>query len=65
MAIQDCNDIINRASRRELEAVLSGFCFAVYDHESAEDLREAVRANVEDGTIDADTLSFIVEEVRT
>lgn len=38
--------------RDALVAALEGVCIRCYDHESDEVLREAVRVNIEDGTID-------------
>ena len=39
--------------RGEIAKILEGYGFAVYDDESTSTLRDALLANVEDGTIDS------------
>jgi hypothetical protein len=43
-------------TRDECVALLSRYGFQCYDHETLEELQEAVRANIEDGTIDLSEL---------
>ena len=47
---------INSLSRRQLEDLLLGIDTQPYDHEDTETLREAVRVNFEDGTLDEELL---------
>lgn len=49
------NDIwrqLNWLSREQIVAILESYSFQCYDSESTDDLREALRQNIEDGTID-------------
>lgn len=47
---------INWLDRSEIVEILESYGFAVYDSESTDDLREALRANVDDGTISESVL---------
>lgn len=49
--------IIERLSRASLVTVLENVCIQCYDSESTEVLREAVRVNVDDGTISGEAIS--------
>lgn len=42
---------LNRMSRREIEAVLESISIQSYDTETIKELKEAVIANLEDGTL--------------
>ena len=44
-------DYLNRMSREEIQCLLEENGFAVYDSEPTEKLREALRVNMQDGTI--------------
>jgi hypothetical protein len=44
--------VINQLSRTQTIAILENHGFACYDSESTDDLEEALRSNIEDGTID-------------
>lgn len=48
---QSTHTALNWMDYSKLKAILEGHGFAVNPDESEDDLREAVRANVEDGTI--------------
>jgi len=48
---QQYHTAINWLDRKELVEILEQHGFACYDTESTDDLREALRANVLDGTI--------------
>jgi len=45
---------LNWLSRREIVELLESVGIACYDHEDTETLREALRVNIEDGTIAED-----------
>ena len=47
---------LNEMTRDQMTNVLEAFGFAVYDHETDEELREAIRVNLDDGTISEDDL---------
>ena len=49
-------EAIDALTRKQLVEVLEGISIACYDHESDEVLREAVRVNVDDGTLDPENL---------
>ncbi len=47
---------ISWMDRSEICRILEGFCFACYDDESTETLRQALIENVKDGTIPEDVI---------
>lgn len=47
---------INQLSRHKIQSIFESYGFAVYDHEPIEDLREDLRVNIEDDTIDPEIL---------
>jgi hypothetical protein len=47
---------LDELDRDALLNILEGYGFAVFDHESDAELREAVRVNIKDGTIPADVV---------
>lgn len=47
----------SRLSREECIELLTGVSIQCYDHETTEELREAVAVNIEDGTIDVSEIS--------
>lgn len=47
----DQHKAINWMDRKQIVALLENFGFACYDSESTDELRDAVRENVADGTI--------------
>lgn len=47
---------INQMSRKQIVKLLESYGFACYDREPTSDLREALRANVQDGTIPTEAL---------
>lgn len=51
LAKMDARKAINCMSRTDLQQLLEAYGFAVYDSEDTDDLREAVRVNLADGTI--------------
>ncbi|WP_305906292.1 hypothetical protein Q9L42_020825 (plasmid) [Methylomarinum sp. Ch1-1] len=50
---QEQHTAINWLDRDDIVDILESHGFACYDKESTDELREALRANIEDGTIDA------------
>lgn len=48
---------VNRMSRASIQLLLEAHGFAVYVSETTDDLREAVRVNIRDGTISPDELT--------
>lgn len=48
---QETHTAINWLERAEIVSILESYGFACYDSESTDELREALKANVEDGTI--------------
>ncbi len=52
MPNNDISQQLNWLSRERIVAILESYSFQCYDSESADDLREALRQNIEDGTID-------------
>ena len=42
---------LNQLTRDECVRLLESICIQCYDHETTEELREAVRVNLEDGTL--------------
>jgi hypothetical protein len=54
--METLTELINWLSREEIQEILEAYGFAVYDDEAIEDLREALRVNIEDGTIDLDDI---------
>ena len=50
---------INRMGRKDIVRLLEGASIQCYDHESTEELREALRANYDDGTISAEDISAV------
>jgi len=48
---------INWLSREEIVKILEGYGFACYDSESTDELRDALRINIADGTIDETVLN--------
>jgi len=53
---QDIHTQINWLSRKQIRTILEGYGFAVYDAESTDDLRDALRDNIQDGTIPKEAL---------
>lgn len=53
---QEIHKTINWMDREQIVAILENYGFACYDSESTDDLRDALRANIEDGTIDPSVL---------
>lgn len=53
---QETHTAINWLDYAQLTAILTSYGFAINSTESEDDLREAVRANVADGTIDESVL---------
>lgn len=49
-------DKLNQLRRWQIEKILEANGFACYDNETIEDLREALRVNLRDGTIDRSVL---------
>jgi|GEM_PF-3755173 len=47
---------LNRLGRAEIEAALNWGGFATYDHETTEELREALGRAVEDGDVELQTV---------
>ena len=47
---------LNWADYRDMQTFLESYGFAVMHDESEDDLRQAIAANVEDGTIDVNDL---------
>lgn len=47
---------LNWLDREQIVKILEGYCFQCYDSESTDELREALRQNIEDGTIDRSVL---------
>ena len=58
--MQDINSIINFADRERIVELLEQYGFACYDSESTEELRDALRANVDDGTISKTEVESLV-----
>ena len=54
---QDVHRAINWLDRNDIQDILERYGFAVNDDESTDDLRDALRSNVEDGTIDINEVS--------
>lgn len=54
---QEYHTAINWLSRAEIQGILESNGFAVYDSDSTDDLREALRANILDSTIDKGILN--------
>lgn len=54
---QEYHTRINWLDRTQIVEALEGVGIACFDSETTEDLREALRENVLDGTINPDTLS--------
>lgn len=48
---QNMHSAINWLDREDIVAILEEHGFACYDSESTDELREALRSNVEDGTV--------------
>ncbi|WP_432263380.1 hypothetical protein [Cupriavidus sp. TMH.W2] len=44
---------INRMDRSAIVGILEDHCFQCYDSETTEELRDSLRSNIEDHTIDA------------
>lgn len=55
---QSSHTAINWMDRAEIVSILESAGIACYDHEDTENLREALRANVMDGTIPEDELDY-------
>lgn len=53
---QEVHTAINWLDREEIVEILERYGFACYDSESTDELREALRANVLDGTISEEEL---------
>ena len=54
--MKDILRTVNWMSRDEIVGLLEGFGFVCYDHETTDELREALVVNVLDGTITKDNL---------
>lgn len=48
---QNIHKAINWLDRKQIVEILENYGFACYDSESTDELRDALRANIEDGTI--------------
>ena len=53
---QEIHKAINWLDHSEIVNILESYGFACYDNESTDDLREALRENIADGTISNDVL---------
>jgi hypothetical protein len=53
----DLHKAINWLDREQIVKILENYGFACYDSESTDSLRDALRANIEDGTIDPSDLA--------
>lgn len=53
---------INKLSRQQIVTILESVCIQCYDHETTEELEEALRVNIEDGTISIDDLDYAIGE---
>ncbi len=51
-------DMTAYLSREQCVAILESICIQCYDNEDVAALREAVRVNIEDGTLPPDVLNF-------
>jgi len=56
MMQQATHTAINQLDREQIVKILEEYGFACYDSESTDELREALRSNIEDGTIDPSVL---------
>lgn len=59
MAVQITNEMskaINNLSREQIVKIHEEYGFAAYDSESTEELRDSIRSNIADGTIDPSVL---------
>jgi hypothetical protein len=52
---------VNDLTRAQVVRVLEEYGYACYDKEDADDLREALRQDIEDGIIDEAVVEAIVE----
>jgi len=59
---QEPFDAINKFSRDQIVRALESVSIQCYDHESTEELREALRVNYSDGTLKADDIAAFSEE---
>ena len=53
---QDIHKAINWLDREKVVKILEDYGFACYDSESTDDLKNALRENIADGTIDPSVL---------
>lgn len=53
---QETHKAVNWLDREQIVKILEDYGFACYDSESTDELREALRANIADGTIDPSVL---------
>lgn len=53
---QELHTRINWLDREKIVGILEEHGFACYDSETTDELREALKGNIEDGTIDASLL---------
>lgn len=53
---QEIHKAINWLDREQIVKILENYGFACYDSESTDDLREDLRANIADGTIEPSVL---------
>ena len=53
---QATHTAINQLDREQIVKILEEYGFACYDSESTDELREALRSNIEAGTIDPSVL---------
>ena len=53
---QTLHTAINWLDREDIVAILEDHGFACYDNEATQELREALREGVEDGTIDVSAI---------
>lgn len=61
---QKYHTAINWMDRSQITKILEDYGFAVYDSESTDELREALRNNVVDGTISKSILSEFADGIE-
>lgn len=54
---QEIHKAINWLDREKIVEILESYGFACYDKETTDELRDALRENIADGTIDASVVS--------
>lgn len=55
-APRDVRTALNWMDRSKLEEILRSVCIECYPNETDDELKDAIVANVEDGTLDEDTV---------